>query len=100
MAGRGGGAGGYEVPPGLQELLIEFTVAVLVERPPDLLAYACEYFHRMHEDRSKQPPPPSESEESIISDEDDDEPMPGTSRPPLLGHAKSWEVTQGHLHSY
>ncbi|KAK8728694.1 hypothetical protein OTU49_009097, partial [Cherax quadricarinatus] len=80
MAGRGGGGGGYEVPPGLQELLIEFTVAVLVERPPDLLAYASEYFHRMHEDRSKQPPPPSESEESIITDDDDDEPMP---EPPL-----------------
>lgn len=79
MAGRGGG-GGYEVPAGLQELLIEFTVAVLVERPSDLLAYASEYFNRMYEDRLKQPTQPSESEESMITDEDDDEPMPGKAR--------------------
>lgn len=79
MAGRGGG-GGYEVPAGLQELLIEFTVAVLVERPSDLLAYASEYFNRMYEDRLKQPTQPSESEESMITDEDDDEPMPGKVR--------------------
>lgn len=75
MAGRGGG-GGYEVPEGLQELLIEFTVSVLVEQPPDLLSYASDYFNRLHEERSHAPQPPrSESEDSMLSD--DDEPMPG-----------------------
>ncbi|KAK3859044.1 hypothetical protein Pcinc_030790 [Petrolisthes cinctipes] len=90
MAGRGGGGGGggagvggggYEVPPGLQELLIEFTVAVLVERPPDLLAYASEYFSRLHEDRARQQVIPTttiDDASTITDDEDDDEPMPGT----------------------
>lgn len=86
MAGRGGGGGGgggggYEVPAGLQELLIEFTVAVLVERPPDLLAYASEYFSRLHEDRARQQVIPTTTidDASTITDEDedDDEPMPG-----------------------
>ncbi|CAL4067694.1 unnamed protein product, partial [Meganyctiphanes norvegica] len=83
MAGRGvgGSGGGYEVPQGLQELLIEFTVSVLVERPTDLLHYAHDYFRRMHEERNKAPPLPltttaSDDEDSVISD-DDDEPMPG-----------------------
>ncbi|XP_063849683.1 cAMP-dependent protein kinase type II regulatory subunit-like isoform X1 [Scylla paramamosain] len=91
MAGRGaGGAGGggagqgYEVPPGLQELLIEFTVAVLVERPSDLLAYASEYFLRLHQERGKARPLPGalhpHQDDEEEDDEDDDEPMP---EPPL-----------------
>jgi len=72
------------VPQGLQELLIEFTVSVLVERPTDLLHYAHDYFRRLHEDRNKAPPPlppPSHiSDDDSVIDSDDDEPMP---EPPL-----------------
>uniref|UniRef100_A0A670I6G4 RIIa domain-containing protein n=1 Tax=Podarcis muralis TaxID=64176 RepID=A0A670I6G4_PODMU len=33
-----------EIPPGLTELLQGYTVEVLRHRPPDLLAFAAEYF--------------------------------------------------------
>lgn len=40
-----------EIIPELTNLLLEFTVSVLVNKPPDLVAYASEYFTRMLEDR-------------------------------------------------
>ena len=73
---------GYVVPAGLQELLIEFTVSVLVEQPSDLTSYAAEYFARLQADRKVVPSviqTRSDGEESMATDdEDDDEPMPGT----------------------
>lgn len=77
-AGEGNTSGGYVVPAGLQELLIEFTVSVLVEQPTDLTSYAAEYFARLQQDRGTATivHPPSD-EESMATD--DDEPMPGES---------------------
>ncbi|XP_018012346.1 cAMP-dependent protein kinase type II regulatory subunit [Hyalella azteca] len=74
-----GGAGGssstsYVVPAGLQELLIEFTVSVLVEQPPDLTSYAAEYFGRLAEERAGEAPHQRSDDESMATD--DDEPMP------------------------
>ena len=40
-----------EIIPELTNLLLEFTVSVLVNKPPDLVEYASEYFTRMLEDR-------------------------------------------------
>ena len=34
----------YAIPPELQETLLDFTVHYLVERPPDILDFALEYF--------------------------------------------------------
>lgn len=79
MAGRGGGGGGgggggYEVPEGLQELLIEFTVSVLVEQPSDLFAYAADYFRRLQEERASVPTI-SHVDDEITTD--DESPMEG-----------------------
>ncbi|XP_053234359.1 cAMP-dependent protein kinase type II-alpha regulatory subunit [Podarcis raffonei] len=43
-----------EIPPGLTELLQGYTVEVLRHRPPDLLAFAAEYFGRLRETRDQQ----------------------------------------------
>ncbi|XP_037068602.1 cAMP-dependent protein kinase type II regulatory subunit-like [Pollicipes pollicipes] len=43
----------YEVPPQLEDLLLEFTVNVLVNQPENLVAYAVEYFTRLNESNSK-----------------------------------------------
>ncbi|XP_032997239.1 cAMP-dependent protein kinase type II-alpha regulatory subunit [Lacerta agilis] len=43
-----------EIPPGLTELLQGYTVEVLRHRPPDLLAFAAEYFGRLREARDQQ----------------------------------------------
>lgn len=83
MSGQGIGSGdgstsaGYSVPAGLQELLIEFTVSVLVEQPADLTSYAAEYFGRLLEERSVVQPVPTRSDDEESMATDDDEPMPG-----------------------
>ena len=41
----------YEVPPELTNLLLDFTVSVLVNKPTDLLEYATLYFNRLLEER-------------------------------------------------
>ncbi|XP_043234484.1 cAMP-dependent protein kinase type II regulatory subunit-like [Amphibalanus amphitrite] len=43
----------YEVPPQLEDLLLEFTVNVLVNQPDNLVAYAVEYFTRLNESGNK-----------------------------------------------
>lgn len=37
----------FEIPPGLTDLLQEFTVAVLRERPADLVTFAANYFNKL-----------------------------------------------------
>ena len=39
----------FEIPPGLTDLLQEFTVAVLRERPPDLVVFAANYFNKLND---------------------------------------------------
>uniref|UniRef100_A0A8D0DV11 cAMP-dependent protein kinase type II-alpha regulatory subunit n=1 Tax=Salvator merianae TaxID=96440 RepID=A0A8D0DV11_SALMN len=43
-----------EIPPGLTELLQGYTVEVLRHRPPDLVAFAAEYFCRLRDARDQQ----------------------------------------------
>lgn len=38
----------FEIPSGLTDLLQDFTVAVLRERPPDLVRFAAEYFKTLN----------------------------------------------------
>lgn len=46
----------YEIPPELNSLLIDFTVSVLVHRPPDLIEYSANYFNRLLNDRRSSAP--------------------------------------------
>ena len=41
----------FQIPPGLTELLQDFTVAVLRGRPPDLYQFAADYFADVNERR-------------------------------------------------
>lgn len=41
----------YEIPTELNNLLIDFTVSVLVNRPNDLLDYAANYFNHLVDER-------------------------------------------------
>jgi cAMP-dependent protein kinase regulator len=41
----------FEIPHGLTDLLQEFTVGVLREKPPDLLQYAADYFNKLNDSR-------------------------------------------------
>jgi len=66
----------FEIPDGLTDLLQDFTVAVLKERPPDLVQFAAEYFNKLKEKNAQQPrgvrfiaPEPMQTSDS------DDEPM-------------------------
>uniref|UniRef100_A0A1E1X8B1 cAMP-dependent protein kinase type II regulatory subunit n=1 Tax=Amblyomma aureolatum TaxID=187763 RepID=A0A1E1X8B1_9ACAR len=69
----------YDVPPELTNLLLEFTVNVMIERPSDLVEYAARYFSGLRDERQRsassgRPPAIAENDEAIYSDED--EPMP------------------------
>ena len=78
----------FEIPAGLTDLLQDFTVAVLKERPPNLTQFAADYFVKLNEQKQKDnvddekprgvrfvgSPPPAEP---MQTDSDDDEPMEG-----------------------
>lgn len=42
----------FEIPPGLTDLLQEFTVAVLRTRPSNLEAFAADYFNKLNESKN------------------------------------------------
>lgn len=42
----------FEIPAGLTDLLQDFTVAVLKERPADLVQFAADYFNKLNENRN------------------------------------------------
>ncbi|KAL3852718.1 hypothetical protein ACJMK2_016336 [Sinanodonta woodiana] len=74
----------FEIPPGLTDLLQDFTVAVLKERPPDLVLFAADYFNKLKEKKNESKKTggvrfTERSEPMQTGDEDshsDDEPMP------------------------
>ncbi|XP_069142628.1 cAMP-dependent protein kinase type II regulatory subunit-like isoform X2 [Argopecten irradians] len=87
----------FEIPPGLTDLLQDFTVSVLKERPPDLVQFAADYFVKLNSQKNigkddedgsggrgvrfagPASPPPGEPMDE--DDDDDDEPMePPTNR--------------------
>nr|XP_022299214.1 cAMP-dependent protein kinase type II regulatory subunit-like isoform X3 [Crassostrea virginica] len=78
----------FEIPTGLTDLLQDFTVAVLKERPSDLTQFAADYFLKLNENKNNDTsvknvrvggvrfaasPPP---EEPMQTDSDDEEPEP------------------------
>ena len=42
----------YSIPSELQETLLDFTVHYLVERPPDIIDFAMEYFSDLQSKRN------------------------------------------------
>ena len=42
----------FDIPEGLTDLLQDFTVAVLRERPPDLIDFATQYFNTLNGSRN------------------------------------------------
>lgn len=40
-----------QVPDELKEVLLQFSIAFLVEQPPDVIDYAVEYFTKLQADR-------------------------------------------------
>lgn len=61
----------YNIPAELQETLLDFTVHYLVEKPPDIVDFAMEYFSRLQAKRNNSQPPHSEDED-MESEEDVD----------------------------
>lgn len=74
----------FEIPDGLTDLLQDFTVAVLKERPPDLVKFAAEYFNKLNEKKNDDQNERSRGvrfveAEPMQTDESDDEPVIGKS---------------------
>lgn len=71
----------FEIPDGLTDLLQDFTVAVLKERPPDLVKFAAEYFNKLKEKKNDDQAEKGRgvrfaaSEPMQTDESDDDEPM-------------------------
>ncbi|EFX74447.1 hypothetical protein DAPPUDRAFT_108952 [Daphnia pulex] len=51
---RDAAASRYEIPGQLQQLLLDFTVSCLVERPADLVDFAADYFAQLRQRRTEQ----------------------------------------------
>ena len=62
--------GDYSIPSELQETLLDFTVHYLVERPPDIIDFAMEYFSELQSKRNNAGMVNSEDEEMHSEDED------------------------------
>ncbi|XP_059078430.1 cAMP-dependent protein kinase type II regulatory subunit-like [Tigriopus californicus] len=61
----------YEIPHELQEVLLDFTVQYLIERPDDLTEFAFHYFSRLK--RKKNQELDHQSDESMVSEDEQDE---------------------------
>lgn len=62
-----------QVPDVLRDVLLEFSIAYLLEQPGDVVDYAVEFFTKLQENRKSGIPPHTEvpsPDESIISDEE------------------------------
>lgn len=89
----------YTIPSELQETLLDFTVHYLVERPPDIIDFAMDYFSGLHARRLGVPDHHSE-DESMDSEEeyDTDEPVyrpSGTRRKSVFAEAYNPEEDDG-----
>ena len=67
----------FEIPDGLGDMLRDFTVAVLRERPPELFDFAVEYFTKARDNRKGKAVPMY----VIVDDDDAGEPDPTLFKP-------------------
>ncbi|CAN8026118.1 unnamed protein product, partial [Ixodes persulcatus] len=61
----------YDVPPELTNLLLEFTVNVMIERPTDLVDYAVRYFTGLREERLRNASSQQQSRPPAIDENDE-----------------------------
>jgi cAMP-dependent protein kinase regulator len=61
-----------QVPDGLRDVLLEFSIAYLLEQPGDVIDYAVEFFTKLQENRNTKmvTSEPLSPDESIISNEE------------------------------
>lgn len=62
-----------QVPDGLREALLEFSIAYLLEQPGDVIDFAVEFFSKKQDERKATKfsgEPLSPDEESVISQDD------------------------------
>ncbi|KAH8284867.1 hypothetical protein KR054_001937 [Drosophila jambulina] len=80
-----------QVPEKLKEVLLQFSIAFLVEQPPDVIDYAVEYFSKLQAERPSVPTTDqsTDDQQSINSQEADAEPpvMQGTRRKSVFAEA-------------
>lgn len=62
----------YEIPAELNNLLIDFTVSVLVNRPGDLIEYAANYFNRLLDERRNSAPSNHSLQSNHCNEDDND----------------------------
>ena len=75
----------FQILPRLTDLLQEFTVVVLREKPEDIVDFAAEYFAKLKQSKEKSPPKTKGvsfqvENGAVPSDDSDDEPLPGITR--------------------
>ena len=74
----------FQILPRLTDLLQEFTVVVLREKPEDIVDFAAEYFAKLKQGKEKTAPKSKgvsfQIENGERDSESDDEPMPGTTK--------------------
>lgn len=61
-----------QVPDGLRDVLLEFSIAYLLEQPGDVIDYAVEFFTKLQENRkaTAEPTDLPSPDESIISQDE------------------------------
>ncbi|XP_071961215.1 cAMP-dependent protein kinase type II regulatory subunit-like isoform X2 [Antedon mediterranea] len=81
----------FEIPPGLTDLLQDFTVSVLKEKPDDLVDFAAEYFNKLKENKGNLSSNKREVafEDDVQSDEEFAEPPPDLPKRYAAGRRKS-----------
>uniref|UniRef100_A0A182N202 RIIa domain-containing protein n=1 Tax=Anopheles dirus TaxID=7168 RepID=A0A182N202_9DIPT len=63
-----------QVPDGLRDVLLEFSIAYLLEQPGDVIDYAVTFFTKLQEDRKTTmitSAEPTSPDESIMSHDED-----------------------------
>lgn len=66
------GSTGWEIPEGLGEMLRDFTISVLRERPTNLLEFAAKYFPQLHDAKLKVSMKPKSVQMYVMVDSDEE----------------------------
>lgn len=61
-----------QVPDELREVLLEFSIAYLLEQPGDVVDFAVDYFSKIQESRAQAVLERGSVDESVMSQEDED----------------------------
>ena len=89
----------FEIPAGLTDLLQDFTVAVLREKPSDLVEFASDYFNNLNENKIANK---TESRKGVsfgVVGGSDDEPMQTDSDEEPFGELSTGECINDNVHN-